>query len=171
MNGYIIIGDNGEEFGPATADEIRNWISDRRVDAHTLIRLEETQEWKRASEWPEFARSLSAFLVAQQSHSGQPASAPTYAPTYAPRANKLAITGLVLGILSMFTCCCPILPIPGLACSVTALNQIREKPSLYSGKGAAITGLALSLISIGLFVFLQLSGASVGGFFDGLIGD
>lgn len=168
MDGYVIIGDNGEEFGPVSADEIRNWISDRRVDAHTLIRREEKQEWKRASEWPEFAPSLSAFLLTPQAHPAQPASP----PTYAPRANKLAIVGLSLGALSMFTwCCCPIFPIPGIACSVIALIQIRGNPSLYSGKGAAITGLTLSLISVGLFVFLQLSGASFDGFLDGLIGD
>lgn len=168
MSRYIIIGDNGEEYGPTSEEEIRHWITDRRVDAHTLIRLEEAMEWKRASEWPEFAPALSVFLLSQQGSPGQSRNL----PVYAPRDNALAIIGLILGILSLFTwCCCPILPIPAVACSVIALIQIYGNPTQYRGKGAAITGILLSLISVGLYAFIQLSGASLDGFLDGLFTD
>lgn len=168
MSRYIIIGDNGEEYGPTTEEEVRHWITDRRVDAHTLIRLEESAEWKRASEWPEFAPALSVFLLSAQSNPAQPRNT----PVYAPRTNPLAIIGLVLGVFSLFTwCCCPILPIPAVACSVIALIQIYGNPRQYGGKGAAITGILLSLISVGLYVFIQLSSASFDGFLDGLLKD
>lgn len=164
MSRYIIIGDNGEEYGPAGEEEIRHWITDRRVDAHTLIRREDASEWKPASEWPEFTQALSVFLLSAPFNPAQPRSS----PVYAPRANVFATIGLTLGVLSLFTCCCPILPIPAVACSVIALIQIHGNPLQYSGKGAAIAGIALSLIGVGFYVLIQLSSASFDGFLDGL---
>ena len=87
MNSYIIIGDNGEEYGPVSAEEIRNWIADRRVDAQTLIRLKETQEWKRASEWPEFTPSLTG---------GPPSSPAMRSFTPEPGTNVFGGIGLAM---------------------------------------------------------------------------
>ena len=55
MSEYTIIGDDGSEYGPASAEELRHWIADGRVDAQTLIRASDSGEWKPAAEFPELA--------------------------------------------------------------------------------------------------------------------
>lgn len=79
-----------------------------------------------------------------------PASAPA-APAGPTRTSGLAVTSLVLGILS-----CPLsilAGIPGLICGIMGINQISRSergatgPRL-TGQGMAITGITLSSISL-----------------------
>ncbi|HEX3799127.1 MAG TPA: DUF4339 domain-containing protein [Verrucomicrobiae bacterium] len=52
---FIIIGADQKEYGPSTADEIREWIQAGRADGRTLAKLEGTSEWKPLAAFPEFA--------------------------------------------------------------------------------------------------------------------
>ena len=52
---YKIIGADGREYGPVTADQVRQWIAERRAVAQTKARAEGATEWKALSEFPEFA--------------------------------------------------------------------------------------------------------------------
>jgi hypothetical protein len=52
---YKIIGADGKEYGPITADQLRQWIAEGRANALTKILAEGTTEWKALSEFPEFA--------------------------------------------------------------------------------------------------------------------
>jgi hypothetical protein len=51
---YKIIGADQKEYGPITADQIRQWIAEGRVNGQTHACLEGTQEWKPLSMFPEF---------------------------------------------------------------------------------------------------------------------
>ncbi len=55
---YKIIGTDGKEYGPVTADQLRRWISEGRVNAHTRAQAEGSTEWQPISAFPEFALSL-----------------------------------------------------------------------------------------------------------------
>ena len=66
---YKIIGGDRREYGPATADELRQWIAEGRLSAQSLIQAEGSAEWKPLSAYPEFAEALGA-----QSHYGPPPS-------------------------------------------------------------------------------------------------
>ena len=55
---YKIIGADGKEYGPITADKLRMWIAEGRVNAQTSTRLESDANWKPLSEFPEFADAL-----------------------------------------------------------------------------------------------------------------
>jgi hypothetical protein len=57
---YKIIGADGREYGPVSADELRRWIAERRADAHTRAQAAGSTEWKPLSEFPEFADALRA---------------------------------------------------------------------------------------------------------------
>jgi hypothetical protein len=57
---YRIIGADGREYGPVTAEQLRQWISDRRAVAQTKARAEDVTEWKALSEFPEFADAFAA---------------------------------------------------------------------------------------------------------------
>jgi hypothetical protein len=51
---YRIIGADGKEYGPITADQVRQWINEGRANAQTRVLLEGTTEWKTLGELPEF---------------------------------------------------------------------------------------------------------------------
>src|SRR5215510_2804202 len=52
---YRIIGADGNQYGPISADQLRQWIAEGRANAQTKILAEGTTEWKPLSEFPEFA--------------------------------------------------------------------------------------------------------------------
>lgn len=62
-----------------------------------------------------------------------------FAPIY-PSNNSLAVIGFVVSLF----CCGPI----GIALSAIGLSQINKEPRKYKGKGFAIAGIILGIISI-----------------------
>jgi|SRR5579859_4608155 len=57
---YKIIGADHKEYGPVTADQIRQWIAEGRANAQTLVQREGETEWKPLSSYAEFAPALGA---------------------------------------------------------------------------------------------------------------
>jgi len=154
---YKIIGDDGKEYGPATAEQIRQWVTEGRVERQTPIFVDGANDWNFVGLLPEFAGCF------------PPGTPPTIAPPktgastagQVPRTNSFATTGLVFGILSLTLCwCCGGFPfnILGLIFSIIALVQINEKPELHNGHGLAIAGLVLSIASFLIFLVLLMSG-------------
>src|SRR5258707_6222174 len=70
---YRIVGADGREYGPISANQLRQWVAEGRANAQTRVLAEGTTEWKTVGELPEFA---------SPGASG-PAS-PTAPPTMAP---------------------------------------------------------------------------------------
>jgi len=60
MANYKIIGGDQKEYGPATTDELRLWISEGRLSGPSQIQLEGTTEWKPLASFAEFADALKA---------------------------------------------------------------------------------------------------------------
>src|SRR5687768_17084675 len=52
---YRIIGVDQREYGPATAEQVRAWVTEGRANRHTLCRLESSMEWKSLGELSEFS--------------------------------------------------------------------------------------------------------------------
>lgn len=59
---YRIIGADQKEYGPITAEQIRQWITEGRVNAQTQACLEGTQEWKPLGMFPEFGLTTSPLV-------------------------------------------------------------------------------------------------------------
>jgi hypothetical protein len=57
---YRIIGADGNQYGPISADQLRQWIAEGRANAQTKVLAEGTMEWKPLSEFPEFFPSTTA---------------------------------------------------------------------------------------------------------------
>jgi predicted Zn-ribbon and HTH transcriptional regulator len=55
---YKIIGTDLKEYGPVSAEQIRQWITERRVDSETKLQAEGGGEWKRAADVPELAAAF-----------------------------------------------------------------------------------------------------------------
>jgi len=52
---YRIIGGDGQEYGPVSASEVRQWIAEGRLNAESRIRPEAAPEWTTLGALPEFA--------------------------------------------------------------------------------------------------------------------
>ncbi len=143
---YKIIGGDGKEYGPVTAEVVREWIAQGRALPQTKVLSEGATEWKALSDLREFGPAL-ASLAAPAKVPG-----PIVAPQPGPQTNSLAVTGLILGVVSITfgQCCCSGLPfsIGGIICSSLALSQINKNPHQEQGKGLAIAGLVTSIFGI-----------------------
>ena len=57
---YRIVGVDNQQYGPVTAEQVRRWLAENRVNAQTLAQLEGTQEWKPLGSFGEFANEFKA---------------------------------------------------------------------------------------------------------------
>jgi hypothetical protein len=61
---YKIIGGDQKEYGPISADVVRQWLAEDRLNAQSLLQKEGSEEWKPLATFPEFADVLSRQLQA-----------------------------------------------------------------------------------------------------------
>jgi Domain of unknown function (DUF4190)/GYF domain 2 len=134
MATYTIIGSDGKEYGPVSAEEVRQWFVAGRINAATKIRAAGAGELKSLSEFPEFN---------DLSHKS---FAPPPLPAGAPRAkmSALAITSLVLGPFGLFTC--GIAALVGLILGIIAIVKIRNSEGRLTGFGLALAGTIVSAV-------------------------
>jgi len=69
---YKIIGADGGQYGPVSAEVVREWIAAGRANAQTMVQPEGATDWKPLGSLPEFTEALAAKAL--------PASAPTEPP-------------------------------------------------------------------------------------------
>jgi TM2 domain-containing membrane protein YozV len=55
---YRIIGKDGQQYGPATAEQVRAWIAENRANAQTLAQSDASPAWQPLGAFPEFAADL-----------------------------------------------------------------------------------------------------------------
>jgi len=60
MATYTIIGGDQKPYSSVTADDLRKWITDGRLNAQSLAKEENDTEWRPLSAFPEFADVLAA---------------------------------------------------------------------------------------------------------------
>ena len=139
---YKIIGSDGKEYGPTTAEEIRIWITQGRLSARSKIKPEGSTEWQALSDVPEFMDAITAATSAIGTVSGT------------AKTSGLAVASLVLGILGMFSF--GLTAIVGLVLGIIALVQINKSKGQLSGLGLAIAGVVVSGI---MFLMLPIMAA------------
>src|SRR5436309_1839611 len=61
---YKIIGADQKEYGPISADQLRQWIAEGRVNGQTQACAEGTQEWKPLAMFPEFGFTATPAVTA-----------------------------------------------------------------------------------------------------------
>jgi hypothetical protein len=183
------VGKNGQQTGPFTLDQLKAKFASGEILPTDLVWLEGTADWKPASTFPELSAPAPAPAASTPLGGGMGSSpisssqavdpSPTVLPPYTPmpgtvntgypiqvgpRQNPMAITGLVLGIVSLvLVCCCGGIPfnIAGIVFSVIGMNQIKKDPVNQLGKSLALTGLILSIVSLVIgIVLVILNGVS-----------
>ncbi len=144
---YRIVGADGRQYGPVTAEQIRHWIAEGRANAQTQALAEGSLAWKPLGAFPEFADCFA----------GQaPPRINPLTGSHLRTTNSFAIWGMILGFLAIF--CCPkiLFGALGLVFSLIGLSHIHDRPDVYEGRGFAIAGIVLSALGllIGFFVLL-----------------
>lgn len=93
---YRIIGADGKEYGPITAEQLGHWIAEGRANGQTRVRPEASPEWRLLSELPEFAEVLGARPRIQA------AAAPQFAAGATPEAmaDEILARGFQLDVMS-----------------------------------------------------------------------
>lgn len=150
---YRIIGADGREYGPVSRELLLQWLAEGRVNAQTQALAEGGAQWKPLANFPEFAGAWTS------PRAPLPLSSAYYGSAAVAKTNSLATTGLIMGVLSITAgCCCYGLPfnILGIIFSLIALSQIKNSQGMEQGRGLAIAGLVLSLLSIVLAILLVL---------------
>ncbi len=72
---FTIIGGDGREYGPVSADQIRNWINSGRANLDTQAKVLGSEEWRRLADYAEFAPPGSLPPVMGPPLTGQPVAA------------------------------------------------------------------------------------------------
>lgn len=79
---YTIIGGDGKEYGPVTADKVRDWLANNQANADTRIKRVDTGTWTTIGQLPEFGTPQAA--------TAQPAPAAADPAAAAPLAGSIA---------------------------------------------------------------------------------
>jgi hypothetical protein len=135
---YKVIGVDQKQYGPVSADQVRQWIAEGRVNAQTRAQTEGAADWKPLREFPEFAGSFPA---------PPPAAPPPFPRTSASQSgseNDMAIAGFILSLVGFF-CCGFLFSTLGLVFSCVALSQMSNDPQ-HRSRGLAIAGIVLALV-------------------------
>src|SRR3989442_6088652 len=143
---YKIQGADQRQYGPVSADVVRQWIAQGRILGTTLIHAEGATDWRPALQFPEFAEALGSAPAPAAAATPPPPPPPQPAPmaaaapmpTQAGKTSGMAIASLVLAILTLPTC--GIGGIVGLILGIVSLVKISNSQGRLSGKGLAIAG-------------------------------
>ena len=142
---YKIIGADGREYGPVSAEQLRQWIAEGRANAQTLTQAAGSADWKPLGSLPEFSQAAPPATLGVSSPTPPLRRAPS------PTTNGMAVAGLIFGLLGLtggWFCCGPLFSILGVVFSSVGLSQIKRNPSQETGKGLAMTGLVLSILGL-----------------------
>ena len=91
---YKIIGADQKEYGPITAEQMVEWISQGRANMTTLAKSEADAAWRPLSQFPEFAAALAA--------KNPPLTAPGaafYSPERGLENARTAVAGPAIGLI------------------------------------------------------------------------
>lgn len=147
---FKILGSDGKEYGPVTAEVVREWIKERRATGQTRVQPEGNAEWIALSALPEFAAALAASdapppLPPRLPSTLAAATADTNSP---PKTSGMAIASLVLGLTGF----CGITALIGMILGIVATIRIRKSNGRLKGKGLAIAGICVSAVMFIVFL-------------------
>ncbi len=155
---YQIVGGDGKEYGPISAEGVNNWIQEGRANGDTRIKKVGTEEWQCVRDLPEFASAFSTAISV-------PPSLPVIHPPVVGQSSQqkpgklqaIAIMTLVGGIIAVLAslygfinvlfigamtlgigCFCIIIPIyeliAGILCIIQGSKLLGSNPDLHYAK-------------------------------------
>lgn len=138
---FIILGGDGREYGPASVSQVRSWLAGGRANLDTKAKAIGSEEWRRLSDYAEFAPPGSL-----------PPAIPPPLPQAIPRAATAAIetselahrgarTGAaLLNAFFYFVCMFP-------GCSIMSQRLLAQNPEIAEGKFPKLDEIDLAGLS------------------------
>lgn len=167
---FTIIGGDGKEYGPVTAEQVRAWIAGGRANLQTRAKYAGTEEWHTLADYTEFVPGAAI-----------PAPAPSLPPVAAAVAGlEPAGRGARLGARCIDWVISIASIMPGLVIAGSSILKVvidaaqGHQPNMESeevakaGLGLAISGLGWLLALIVQIILLSLRGQSIGKCLTGL---
>ena len=141
---YTIIGGDGREYGPVTAEQVCSWIAGGRANLQTRIKAAGSDAWKTIADFPELSGGPAPAGAAPEAAVVAPSAAATAsAPVSLPPDRKLDI----------------------LSCYERSWNLLKANFWAFVGVGL-VTSIIYALLGCGhfagVFVVTPLFGAVVG---------
>ena len=151
MKQYYFKSEDGNEYGPITAEEISDWQAQGRMNSESLVRHSNSRDWMPLSSYPELASdSAPKPTSVDSSESPPPQKAPEGPPqqAYSKYEEHRGTMILVFGILGI-ACCFPF----GIAAWVMGnadMQKINAGIMDPEGKGTTNAGKICGIISVAL---------------------
>jgi len=144
---YFKANDKDEtEYGPLDAEQIREWVREKRMDNNSLVEVDGSGEWVPLATLPEFQDAFAA---------PPPAPAPASAQgeggvsTVIPYKNVPALIAYYVGVFCII--CPPLLCFPAIILGVIGLRRVKENPEI---KGTAHAWIGI--LSGSFFLLLSI---------------
>jgi prepilin-type processing-associated H-X9-DG protein len=138
---YKVIGGDEKEYGPISAEQVRQWLAQGRLNAQSRVQAEGSADWKPLAEFPELQALCSGNVSAVE-------------PT---KTCGLAIASLVFGGISLL--CGVFAALPGLILGLVGLRKINRSAGALGGKGLAIAGICVSgfFMVVNIFIIVAIA--------------
>ncbi len=138
---YKIIGADQKEYGPVSAEQLRQWLAEGRVNALTQVLPEGATEWKALGDLPEFAAAARAPIPAI---TVVPAPGPDAAERVKGPATGLIVTA-VLGAIAQVVS----LIFHFAGASIMAKSQVPKEAwaNMFSGTVGVVSCVIAILLS------------------------
>ncbi len=154
---YKIRGDDGQEYGPASAEQIRQWITEGRVEKKTPVCVAGANDWVLLETVPELAARLTSTAPPVIAAAAAKPKSDGGLNVIIPYRNVRALAAYYLGVFSAI----PVLGLPlGLAAFVLGILALRFRRKNPAAGGAVhawigiLAGGFFSLAYLALFLWL-----------------
>jgi hypothetical protein len=161
------VGRNGQQTGPFSIEQLKAMAANGELQPTDLVWKEGMAGWEPASTLPGVFSTAPSAIDVPQTNPVPLAQATVLPPAPGPggpKPNPLALTGMILGIVSIvLVCCCYGFPfnVAGIVCSILGMNQIKASGGTQPGMGMAQTGLWCSIASIAIGILLAIFGVAM----------
>lgn len=148
--------------GPVPLEELVGMLRGGSLTGESLTWREGMDDWLPVGQVPEVQQALVQSRLVPGAVMPSGAAMPSgVAMPVVPQQNGMALTSMVLGIISVVLGTLLLTAIPGVICGHIARRQMRESPYPQGGAGMATAGLILGYLSIILTVMMILAFAGI----------
>ena len=131
---FTIIGGDGKEYGPVTAEQVRIWITAGRANLETKAKAAGSEEWRRLGDFPEFATAPVPPVM----------GGPDQSMSRAPLAGRGARTGAALINAFIYLLC----TMPGSM--LISRKLLEQNPEIARGEIPRLDEIDLSAVMHGV---------------------
>lgn len=146
---YKILGADGKEYGPITAEQFRQWLSEGRINAQTKVQPEGATEWRPVAEIPELATYLPIGSAPPPMSPLNRAATPAGDMVRGPAICTLILSGLnILASLAGIVWLALQHKLPALAGMPEQNLELQRNIAMFISIPANIVGLCLAAICV-----------------------